>query len=72
MKSIETISNVERGLANRIAEEARLRMWHMRVVESFVAVSGSYVQENPSFNRFAETTFNSLDNDSTFIRSRPR
>ena len=56
LKSIETISTVERGLANRIAEEARLRMWHMRVVESFVAVSGSYVQENPSFNRFAETT----------------
>jgi hypothetical protein len=31
-------------------------MWHMRLVESFVAVTGRYVKENPSFERFAETT----------------
>ncbi|MEM1241786.1 MAG: 1-acyl-sn-glycerol-3-phosphate acyltransferase [Cyanobacteria bacterium P01_H01_bin.26] len=50
-----TLSPVERGLANRIAEEADLRMWHMRLVESFVAVTGRYVLENPTADRFAET-----------------
>ncbi len=49
------LSPVERGLADRVAEEANLRMWHMRLVESFVAVTGAYVQEKPSPERFAET-----------------
>lgn len=49
-------SPVAMGLANRIAEEANLRMWHMRLVESFVAVTGHYVKERPSADRFAETT----------------
>jgi hypothetical protein len=49
------LSQVERGLADRIAEEAQLRMWHMRLVESFVAVTGSYVREKPTVERFAET-----------------
>ncbi len=44
------------GLADRIAEEASLRMWHMRLVETFVAVTGNYVQEKPTAERFAETT----------------
>jgi hypothetical protein len=39
-----------------VAEEADLRMWHMRLVESFVAVTGCYVREHPSADRFAETT----------------
>ncbi len=54
--NLETISPLERGLANRIAEEADLRVWHMRLVESFVAVTGKYVQEKASAERFAETT----------------
>jgi len=53
---VEKLSPVERALADRIAESANLRMWHMRLVESFVAVSGRYVKDNPSFERFAETT----------------
>lgn len=53
---VENLSPVERALADRVAEEASLRMWHMRLVESFVAVTGRYVKENPSFERFAETT----------------
>lgn len=53
---VENLSLVERALADRVAEEACLRMWHMRLVESFVAVTGRYVKENPSFERFAETT----------------
>ncbi|MGL5084079.1 MAG: 1-acyl-sn-glycerol-3-phosphate acyltransferase [Microcoleaceae cyanobacterium] len=56
IKDVDALPAVERGLANRIAEEASLRMWHMRLVESFVAVSGRYVQENPTFDRFAETS----------------
>ncbi|MDY6941167.1 MAG: 1-acyl-sn-glycerol-3-phosphate acyltransferase, partial [Cyanobacteriota bacterium] len=51
----DRISPLERGLADRVAEEASLRMWHMRLVEHFVAVSGSYVRENPSVDRFADT-----------------
>ncbi|MBD1845582.1 1-acyl-sn-glycerol-3-phosphate acyltransferase [Cyanobacteria bacterium FACHB-63] len=49
------ISPVDRGLADRVAEEASLRIWHMRLVESFVAVTGKYVLEKPSLDRFAET-----------------
>jgi len=52
----QRLSAVELGLANRVAEEADLRMWHMRLVESFVAVTGRYVKEHPSADRFAETT----------------
>ena len=55
-KDIKSLSPVERGLADKIAEEANLRMWHMRLVESFVAVTGKYVREKPSAERFAETT----------------
>src|SRR5207249_67100 len=47
---------VQRGLADRVAEEADRRMWHMRLVENFTAVSGNYVREDPSADRFAETT----------------
>jgi hypothetical protein len=52
----KTLSPVQRGLADRVAEEADRRMWHMRIVEHFVAVSGSYVRESPTADRFAETT----------------
>lgn len=56
IKNLEALSPLERGLADRIAEEASRRMWHMRLVESFVAVTGKYVYEKPSIERFAETT----------------
>ncbi|MEW6496611.1 MAG: 1-acyl-sn-glycerol-3-phosphate acyltransferase [Cyanobacteriota bacterium] len=56
LKSVKSISPLERGLADRIAEEANLRMWHMRLVETFVAVTGYYVVEKPTVERFAETT----------------
>lgn len=61
IKNIEALSPVERGLADRIAEEADLRMWHMRLVESFVAVTGRYVLEKPTVERFAETTLLTWD-----------
>ena len=53
---LKNLSPVEQGLADWIAAEADLRMLHMRLVESFVAVTGTYVREKPSFERFAETT----------------
>ncbi|WP_017719790.1 1-acyl-sn-glycerol-3-phosphate acyltransferase [Kamptonema formosum] len=55
IKDFDSLSPLERGLADRIAEEASFRMWHMRLVETFVAVTGKYVQEKPSVERFAET-----------------
>ncbi|MGH1397471.1 MAG: 1-acyl-sn-glycerol-3-phosphate acyltransferase, partial [Trichormus sp.] len=54
-KDIKALSAVERALGDRVAEEANARMWHMRLVESFVAVSGNYIREKPTVERFAET-----------------
>jgi len=55
LKQLEDLPPIERGLADRIAEEADLRLWHMRLVESFVSVTGQYVIEKPTYDRFAET-----------------
>lgn len=49
------LSPVQRGLADWIAAEADLRMLHMRLVESFVVMTATYIKEKPSFQRFAET-----------------
>lgn len=56
IKDIAALCPLERGLADRLAEEASLRMWHMRLVESFVSVTGKYVQEQLTAERLAETT----------------
>lgn len=55
-KHLDQLSAVEKGLGDRIAEEANLRMWHMRLVESFVEVTGHYVQEKLTAERFTDTT----------------
>lgn len=55
LKQFDGLSPVERGLADRIAEEADLRLWHMRLVESFVSVTGQYIIEKPTIERFADT-----------------
>ena len=55
-KNVKGISAVEKALGDRVAEESNARMWHMRLVESFVAVSGNYIREKPTVERFAETT----------------
>jgi hypothetical protein len=52
---MNALSPVEQGLADRMAEEADLRLWHMRLVENFVSVTGQYVLENPSIDRFVDT-----------------
>ncbi|MGP1373824.1 MAG: 1-acyl-sn-glycerol-3-phosphate acyltransferase [Almyronema sp.] len=58
---LPTLSKLERGLADWMAEEASLRLLHMRLVESVVAVTGRYVAEKPSFERMAETTLLMFD-----------
>ncbi len=55
-KNTDKLSALGRELADRIATEADLRMWHMRIVESFVPVTGSYVKEKSTIERFTETT----------------
>jgi len=59
--NLETLPPLERGLADRVAEEADLRMWHMRLVESFVAVTGAYVKQKPTAERFSDTLFLAWD-----------
>jgi len=48
-------SALERSLSARLADDTQRSLWHMRLVESFVAVSGRYVRDCPSQERFADT-----------------
>ncbi|NES81822.1 MAG: 1-acyl-sn-glycerol-3-phosphate acyltransferase, partial [Moorea sp. SIO2B7] len=50
-----SLSPVEYGLGNWVAAQASLYMGHMRMVEQFSAVTGKYVLEKPTAERFAET-----------------
>jgi hypothetical protein len=52
----QRLSPLDRGLADWRAVEASLAERHMRLAECFVAVSGRYVEERPSYERFMETT----------------
>lgn len=53
-ENLDQLSPVARGLADWNAIEASIRMGHMRLVEQFAAVSGSYVREKPTIDRYAE------------------
>jgi hypothetical protein len=55
IKGIHALSTVERSFANQLAKEAHTSEWHMRIAESLTAVTGTYVKENPSPTRFADT-----------------
>jgi hypothetical protein len=59
--NLNLLSPVDRGLANWTATEATLQMRHMRLVESFVAVTSNYVKEKPTAERFAETVLIMFD-----------
>lgn len=52
--NLSQLSPVERGLADWLAQEASLYLGHMRLVERFTAVTGNYILENPTADRFAE------------------
>jgi 1-acyl-sn-glycerol-3-phosphate acyltransferase len=58
---LDQASALDRGLADWMAQEASLRIIHMRLAESFVAVTGHYVAEKPSFERLAEMTLLMFD-----------
>ncbi|MBE9046451.1 1-acyl-sn-glycerol-3-phosphate acyltransferase, partial [Pleurocapsales cyanobacterium LEGE 10410] len=55
ISELETLAPAVRGLADLVASEAELRLWHMRIVENFVSVTGQYVAEKPSVERYADT-----------------
>lgn len=61
LKDRAELPSVERGLADWVAQDASLQMLHMRLVESFVAVTGHYVKDKPSVERFAETALLMFD-----------
>ncbi|KZL50272.1 glycerol acyltransferase [Nodularia spumigena CENA596] len=58
---INVLPPFKRGLADWVASEADLKMQHMRIVESFVAVTANYIQEKPTAERFAETALLMFD-----------
>ncbi|MDP5017598.1 MAG: 1-acyl-sn-glycerol-3-phosphate acyltransferase [Dolichospermum sp.] len=73
---IQSLPPFKRGLADWVAEEADLKMQHMRIAESFVAVTANYILEKPTPERFAETILLMFDmlsriKDST-LPGRPR
>lgn len=53
--NIDNLSPVQKGLADWVAAEASLKMNHMRIAESFVAITANYILEKPTADRFAET-----------------
>ncbi len=59
--NLQNLSPLHRGMADWIAAEADMHMRHMRLVESFVAVTGTYVKDKPTPERFAETTLIMFD-----------
>ena len=61
LPDIDTLPPFKRGLADWVAQEADLRVQHMRLVESFVAVNATYIQEKHSADRFAETALLMFD-----------
>ncbi len=55
LSTLDNLAPAVKGLANLIASEAELRLWHMRLVENFVSVTGHYVAEKRTVERFADT-----------------
>lgn len=53
----DNISPIRRQLLNRMASQSKEMDWHMRLVESFVSVTGTYIKEKPSYERFTEITY---------------
>lgn len=55
LEQLEELAPGVRGLADLVASEAEIRLWHMRLVETFVSVTGHYVAETYTVERFADT-----------------
>ncbi|GAB4464776.1 MAG: glycerol acyltransferase [Elainellaceae cyanobacterium] len=60
-QDLSSLPPFQRGLADWGAEEAEIRLRHMRLVESFVAVTTDYLQNQPTAERFAEMTLLMFD-----------
>jgi 1-acyl-sn-glycerol-3-phosphate acyltransferase len=61
VQAFNALAPLKRGLTDWVAEEAELRLRHMRLVESFIAVTGTYIKEKPTVERFAETALIMFD-----------
>lgn len=55
LNELEELAPAVKGLADLVASEAELRLWHMRLVETFVSVTGHYVAEKYTVERLADT-----------------
>lgn len=53
-QDLDQLTPVERGMADWLAQEASLRIGHMRMVERLTMVNGTYILEKPTGDRFAE------------------
>ncbi len=53
-EDLATLAPVERGLADWTAMEASLTLWHMRLAERLANITGNYIIQKPSADRFAE------------------
>ena len=51
-----SLDRVSRKLADRIATEADLRLWHLRILENLRSITDAYVKDRPTIDRFAEVT----------------
>jgi hypothetical protein len=51
---LNSLSPLEKGLADHLAKEANSSHWHMRIAETLTAISGSYVKESPTPTRFSD------------------
>jgi 1-acyl-sn-glycerol-3-phosphate acyltransferase len=51
---LDQLSSVQRGFANWTAEQASLLLWHMRLAERLTVITGDYVLESPTAERFVE------------------
>lgn len=53
-EDLAQLSPIERGMANWMAEDASLALWHMRLAERLTVITGDYILQKPSADRFAE------------------
>jgi hypothetical protein len=53
-EDVDQLSAIERGMADWMAEDASLALWHMRLAERLTVITGNYIIQKPSADRFAE------------------
>jgi 1-acyl-sn-glycerol-3-phosphate acyltransferase len=54
-EDLAQLSSIERGMADWMAEDASVALWHMRLAERLTVITGDYIIQKPSADRFAET-----------------